>query len=371
MKSNKLIFLCLSLSGLLLTACKPSAPVDNAKYYHAEYQNPLEVLTPDGKQLQTEVADPSIVKGDDGLYYIFATDRMTLVSEDCCTWNQIDYEIINWPTWQNDLFPKTQFYMWAPDVIKVKDKWIYYYSLGSSEGKPGIGYGISDTCAGPYVDQGPLFTYEEIGDKDGTIDPQVFYDADGSLHMVYGSFNGIFVLDLEDDGMALKEGEDGKGNKTIIAGYSAKSDFTTYEGAYMIYKDGYYYLFVSSNLSVEHENSLYAVYTGRSKSLEGPFVGEDKRPLTLSGNGNTYGSLVLHSKPSFREFVAGPGHNSILIDDKGDYWIYYHAYHKNDNFKKRHLFMDKLTWDNQGFPLVKDQNPSFEETLEGPALKEE
>jgi GH43 family beta-xylosidase len=71
----------------------------------------------------------------------------------------------------------------------------------------------------------------------------------------------------------------------------------------------------------------------------------------MSGGGKTYGEICLMASVA-NTSVAGPGHNSILIDDAGDYWIYYHAYSEKDNHITRHLFMDKLAWDEDGFPYV-------------------
>ena len=64
--------------------------------------------------------------------------------------------------------------------------------------------------------------------------------------------------------------------------------------------------------------------------------------------------------------VYGPGHNSVLLDDAGDYWIYYHAFSSADNYSTRHLFMDKLLWDDNGFPYIENRIPSFQEELDGP-----
>lgn len=339
-------------------------------YYCPEYSNPTNVYTVDGRPFTLEVADPSIVKGDDGLFYCFATDRRTFVSEDGVEFYDIGYEIINWPTWQEKVIPDAHYYMWAPDVIKIGENWIYYYSFGTNgKGSPGIGYGVASTCAGPYVDKGPLFTYKDIDDVNGVIDPQVFYDKDGELHMVYGSFHGIYIVDLEDDGMSLKEGKDGKGNKTLIAGKRNVFDRSTYEGSYIIYKDGYYYYFGSVGTCCDGKNSTYTVYVARSENVKGPYVGIDNKPLTLAGGGTSLGNIVLYARPSFRDTVVGPGHNSIYKDDRGDYWIYYHAYSVKDNFKTRHLFIDKLIWDKNGYPYVDDFSPTYNEIIEGPAQR--
>ena len=67
--------------------------------------------------------------------------------------------------------------------------------------------------------------------------------------------------------------------------------------------------------------------------------------------------------------VKGPGHNSVLVDDAGNYWIYGHAYISTDNYATRHLMMDKLLWDKNGMPYVEGKNFSFNEELDGPWIR--
>ena len=83
----------------------------------------------------------------------------------------------------------------------------------------------------------------------------------------------------------------------------------------------------------------------------------------------TYGEVVVKVPFEKKDELAGVGHNSILIDDEDNYFIYYHGFSKLDNFKTRHLFMDKLLFDEQGYPYVKNFCPSFEEKNEGPVFK--
>ena len=92
-------------------------------------------------------------------------------------------------------------------------------------------------------------------------------------------------------------------------------------------------------------------------------------PLTMSGNGKTYGELVIWAGAGDDRDVVAPGHNSILKDDAGDYWIYYHAYSSLDNYATRHLFMDKIEWDEDGFPYVEGKQPTFEEEIDGPRFE--
>lgn len=359
------------------------APVTSSvekRYWSGTYSNPTTVINPSGTEYKSEVADPSIVRGDDGYFYIFSTNGVVLRSEDACEFELYSNQIIPTPTWWQDLYPGSSgFAIWAPDVVKVQDKWIYYYSLSAWGKCCGVGYAISDSIGGPYEDQRKLFDLNEIG-IDNCIDPQVIVDDDG-VYMAVGSFQGLFLLELTDDGMELLGGADyQKEHKTLIAGKVGGWDGSTYEGSYIIKKDGYYYYFGSAGTCCENQSSTYRVYVGRSESIYGPYVDSKRIPLTMSGGGNTYGELVLWAGTDADKPYAGPGHNSILMDDAGDFWIYYHAYSQNDNFVTRHLFMDKLSWSDSGWPYVSyydEENdkevkskPSMGIELDGPRFEE-
>ncbi len=338
-----------------------------------------------------EVADPHVVRGDDGYFYIFASGKNVLRSEDGSLWEKYDCQFINkdndpskpfgvW--WANDY--AMQKYgncdglgIWAPDVMHVKDKWIYYYSI-SDWGEPvGIGLAVSDNPGGPYEDYGKLFIGEDIG-VNNCIDPCMFKE-NGQMYLIMGSFQGVFLVELEEDGLSLKNGttyeeatEYWKTNKILLAGYDGPFDQSTYEGSYLTKKGDYYYLFVSTGECCKKEKSTYQVMVARSKDIKGPYLDASNNKLTDAGRTIVYGELVVWSSVKNRDTLVGPGHNSILVDDAGDWWIYYHSYVSRDNFKTRHLFMDKLVWGDNGFPYVGETlgsskcQPSYNEELTGP-----
>ncbi len=351
--------------------------LDPHSYVSGTYANPVNV-TNGGFDYKSEVADPSIVKGDDGYFYIFATGRVVLRSEDGCTFSVYSNSIIPVPSWGSELYDNTNgIEVWAPDVKKIGDKWIYYYSLSGWGKCVGIGYATADNIAGPYTDQGKLFTYKEIG-VENAIDPCI-YDDDGSIYMAFGSFQGLYLIQLTADGMGLYGGTDGTdlkagvtyqaANKVMIAGKVGSWDGSTYEGSYIIKHDGYYYYFGSSGTCCEGKSSTYRVYCGRSENITGPYVDSKNRPLTGSGNGVTNGDNVIWAGTNSDKDVVAPGHNSVLQDDTGDLWLYYHAYSSADNFNTRHLFMDKLIFDEKtGFPHVEGYKPTFQEEKDGPSL---
>jgi len=338
--------------------------VEERSYFNGVYSNPTVVVNASGSDFKKEVADPSIVRGDDGYFYIFSTNGVVLRSEDACTFEVFAEKVIDQPTWWQECYEEAAGYgQWAPDVIKVQDKWIYYYSLSAWGKCCGIGYAISDNVAGPYEDQGKLFTVAEIGIQN-CIDSQVIIDDDGSVYMVVGSFQGLYLLELTEDGMGLLGGVDyQKDNKVLVAGKPGNWDGSTYEGSYIIKEGEYYYYFGSAGTCCAQKDSTYRVYVARSKDIRGPYVDSSNHTFTMSGGGKTYGELVVWAGADSEKPIAGPGHNSILRDDKGDLWIYYHAYSEKDNFLTRHLFMDKLSWDDNGFPYVSYVDPETEKEV--------
>ena len=356
----KLTFSAVVLSILALTTSVAFA---------AQYSNPVLIRGFRTAPINVSVADPTVIQGDDGWMYSFSTNRLVLKSKDGCTWQVHSRNIIPNPTWGDDYYGRPiNARVWAPDVRKVQNKWIYYYSL-SAWGLPcGIGYAVADNVAGPYVDKGKLFTCSEIG-IENCIDPQVIVEDDGSVFMVMGSFRGIYLIELTRNGMGCLRGvEYQKETKTLIAGYPGSWDGSTYEGSYIVKKDGAYYYFGSVGTCCEGEKSTYRVYVARADDIRGPYCGSDGVPITQSGYGKTYGNLVVKAPASVPKSVVGPGHNSVFVDANGDWWLYYHAFTSLDSFRTRHLFMDKLLWDKSGFPYVENKTPSFQTPREGPKL---
>lgn len=353
-----------------------SSTIDVSELECGVYSNPVQVFTSAGSDFKTEVADPTVVRDPDtGTFYSFSTDRVLLSSDDGCIWSvyaQGD-NVINMPTWGEEVQPGKSVNLWAPDVVKLGDTWYYFYSLSGWGSPCGIGYGTSDNIAGPYVDQGRLFSCDDIGIYN-CIDPQVVVDdVTGDIWCVVGSFQGEYMVQLnqEDDGtISVYGGMDYQNdNKILIAGTpSASWDGSQYEGSYIIKKGEYYYYFGSSGSCCEGQSSSYQVRVGRSKSITGPYVDSKGIALTQSHGGTTYGEIVVWAGVNNKN-IAGPGHNSIVIDDAGDYWLYYHSYSNLDSFGTRHLFMDKLVWNDNGYPSVEGKKPSFQEEKDGPRIK--
>ncbi len=342
-----------SSSGIIGLSSSTTKAFDNGTYANA-----ILPLTKDGREYKSEIADPStIVKGEDGYYYVFSTLRRCFRSTDLCLWYVYSESVISRPTWGDDMASNPD--VWAPDVIKIGENWIYYYSLSAWGGPCGIGYATADDPSGPWTDHGCLFKYSELGISNA-IDPCVYVEDDGMVYMASGSFGGIYLFQLTADGLGF-EGSKAyqKANKILIAG-------TDYEGSYIVKRGEYYYLYVSAGSCCEGSSSTYRVYSGRSQKISGPYLDEKGNPLTASASTAT--SLVVWAGMGSGRQVIGPGHNSVFQDDKGQDWLIYHSYTDIDNFAARHLMMDKLIYDAGGFPFIDGKKPSYEEELAGPSL---
>lgn len=295
-----------------------------------EYFNPV---------LSISLPDPTIIKSNDGSFYLYATED---------TRNVPIYKSSNLIDWK---FQGTAFTdntrpnfepnggIWAPDINYINGKYVLYYSMSvwGGEWTCGIGAAVSDKPEGPFTDKGKLFRSNEI-DVQNSIDP-FYIEENEKKYLFWGSFRGIYAIELADDGLSVKPGA----QKQQIAG-------TAFEGTYIHKKGDFYYLFASTGSCCEGVNSTYKLVVGRSKSLMGPYV--DKTGKNMMDNGY---NIVISSNSRF----VGNGHCSEIVQDKnGADWIFYHGVDVN-NPKGRVLLLDQIKWDNENWPYVEGGSPSL------------
>ena len=100
-----------------------------------------------------------------------------------------------------------------------------------------------------------------------------------------------------------------------------------------------------------------------SDSFFGPYYGSDGK--TITDQDGTFGDLVIGPD----ENVAGTGHHTIIKDNVGEYLIIYHGFNINSDFNEERIaFMDKILWDENGFPYVKNKVASVGTLLPGPTV---
>lgn len=212
------------------------------------------------KRSSVSVHDPSVIKGNDGSYYIFGSHMAWAKTNTLTGWtgftNNINKNTTNtgnlfatywekWAKYNNKGTPNKlnndgdtialNGNLWAPDVIynKQMKKWCMYMSVNGPDYNSVIVMCTADRLDGDWKVVGPViysgFTnktgvashdytltdYKKVtGDTSlanrygganwnvyyGTnaIDPSVKYDEDGNLWMVYGSwFGGLYMLKLD------------------------------------------------------------------------------------------------------------------------------------------------------------------------------
>ena len=283
--------------------------------------------------------DPTVIRHSDGTYYLYATENVKNLPIFKST-NLVDWELVG-----TAFTDKTRPQMvpdgaiWAPDIQYIDGRYVLYYSKSrwGGEWECGIGVAVSDSPEGPFTDKGPLFISNEIGVQN-SIDP--IYVAEGNeKYLFWGSFRGIYAIRLSDDGLSVM-----KGAKPIqIAG-------TLTEGTNIFKHDGWYYLVGSAGTCCEGERSTYRVVVARSKNLLGPYV--DKEGRAAMDNG--FSLMMSRSKD-----VIGPGHNANFVtDDAGQHWMLYHGFDAADPDAGRKVYLDRIIWDADGWPMVEDGQPS-------------
>ena len=294
------------------------------------YRNPV---------INYSLPDPTVIKANDGYFYLYATEdiRNTPIhrSRNLVDWEEIGTAFTNEtrPTFE----PKGG--LWAPDINYIGGRYVLYYSMSvwGGEWTCGIGVATADKPEGPFTDHGALFRSNTI-QVQNTIDP-FYIEEGGKKYLFWGSFHGIYGIELSDDGLSVRAGAE----KRQVAG-------TAYEGTYIHKRGGYYYLFASVGTCCEGLKSTYTTVVGRSENLFGPYVDKQGRPMM-----ENHHEVLIHKNDAF----VGTGHNSeIVTDDAGNDWVFYHAVSRT-NPTGRVLLMDRVRW-TDGWPEVAGNEPSSE-----------
>lgn len=320
------------------------------------------------------VHDPSVVKADDGYYYMYQTDASYgnahtagghfhgRRSKDLVNWEYLGGTMASLPEWvvpklneiraAQGLAPADpnvdEFGYWAPVVRKVKEGlYRMYYSIvvpGTINGEGTWGersfIGVmenSDPANNDgWEDKGYVITtssdkgadaYGVAGDwancpfKFNAIDPGYVITDNGEHWLVYGSWHsGIAAVQVnaetgKPENLGMPWG-DISGYGKLIATRAANNRWQASEGPEVVYRNGYYYLF----LAYDALDVAYNTRVVRSTSITGPYVGIDGTDVTTNG-GDAY-PIVTHPY----KFANNPGwvgisHCAVFDDGEGN-WYY-------------------------------------------------
>ncbi|KAJ5098317.1 hypothetical protein N7532_005318 [Penicillium argentinense] len=274
------------------------------------------------RALDTDFADPSVIRTDDG-YYAFGTagngvNVQVATSSDFGSWelqSGTDAMPGPFPSWIAES-PA----IWAPDVIQRDDgTFVMYFSAASADdnSKHCIGAATSSSITGPYTPGDSALACPL--DQGGAIDADGFKDGD-TYYVVY-----------KIDGNSLNN--DGSTHPTPIMLQGLNSDAVTpngdpiqlldrddndgplIEAPSLVNVDGTYYLSFSSNM---YDTTKYDVSYATATALAGPYTKATapNAPLLVSGDPSNVGNL------------AGPGGADFNGDGTK---VVFHAFENGQN----------------------------------------
>ncbi|MBB1509288.1 arabinan endo-1,5-alpha-L-arabinosidase [Tessaracoccus sp. MC1756] len=201
---------------------------------------------------------------------------------------------------------------WAPEVLEHEGTWYLYYSastFGSNTSAIGLmtndRLNAEDPSAG-WTDRGEVVSSDGSTDYNA-IDPAVLVDQEGQGWMAFGSFwGGIQLVPLD-----LPSGTVAEGAEPVTIA-SRQTATNAIEAPALLYRDGWYYLFVSFDSCCRGTASSYNINVGRARSPEGPYL--DAEGVDLAEGGGTLLLEIVDNR-------IGPGGQSV----SGDH-IAYHYY---------------------------------------------
>src|ERR1035438_3985492 len=214
--------------------------------------------------------DPSSIMKCKDEYWVFYTGRgvPSYHSKDLEKWERGPAVFKTAPEWIAQVVPQNRnMSYWAPDIIKLGDRYLLYYSV-SSMGKMTSAIGLAtnptldpNDSAYHWTDQGVVVRTQE-GDGYNAIDPSLFHDSDGSLWFTFGSYwTGIKLIQLEPQtGKRIA-----RDSKIYSLAYN-----DSIEASYLCKHDNYYYLFVNWGSCCQGPRSTYNIRVGRSQVVTGP-----------------------------------------------------------------------------------------------------
>lgn len=336
-------------------------------------------------QAGVSVHDPSVLEAD-GTYYIYGSHMSAAKSTDLRTWTSVaegrssgnpvygkiyDSEdgALAYTGGYESVIPAETTSIWAPDVKYSEKRGLYYmyFCTSSNFYTSTVCYATSKTLEGPFEWQGNLvysgFNEQTIDktdvleyvDKDyavktymevdglsynqkkypNAIDPTIFWDKDGRMWMVYGSWSGgIFLLEIDEEtGKVIHPKADEANNidpyfgKRLIGG-----GHTSIEGPYIIYDSAtdYYYMYVS--YGALQRTGGYQIRVFRSKTPDGDYVDMGGQAPQIGSGNPAYFGLKLSGNyrlPSLDQAYMATGHNSAFVASDGKRYIVNHARFEN------------------------------------------
>ncbi len=362
--------------------------------------------------------DPRAAQAVDKRWWIFGSHMAVGYSDDLINWHNYasgfdeNNPLINYTNEQGDPVKFTDMFtydlgyhgditgMWAgcPLWLPEKNQWALYGSCTSV--LPDYGYNsvlwvmYADKIEGPYKDPQPMvFTNPSFNvsnsqayiasvcpdgatytDKSWwsntvrtthTVDPTAFWDKDGKLWMIYGSYNSLFILPM-DESTGLPDYEESY-QRELVATNAGKNDYSnndwksdwywgtrinytnfatdwTGEGTFIYYDTvtNYYYLYITYGGFASLGG--YNMRVLRSRTPEGPYIdaqGQDLLSVLDSDPVPVNAGVKMTANYQWHCNSVGylsPGHDSVLCETVDGVEKIFQMYHVRFNNRSEGFF---------------------------------
>ncbi len=241
---------------------------------------------------------------------------------------------------------------WAPEVMRVGDKWLLYYTGHSRQRKVQcLGVAAADNPRGPFRDSStePMVCQYDQG---GSIDANPFRDSDGKLYLYYksdgnavGKTTYIWGQRLSGDGLKVV------GEAVPLIKDDAKWEWRLVEAPAMVRSPAGHQLFYSAAFYGWDPNerlSRYATGYATCAGPLGPCRDAPENPILNSFNDREAGCL------------SGPGHPGIFQVGARTFMAF-HAWAATSGCRKaedeRYLYIAPLFWEDGKLRLAPSLRP--------------
>ncbi len=269
--------------------------------------------------------DPAIIRVGEDYYmvnssFLFFPCIPVSHSRDLIHWEVIGHAITN-PHWARLKGLEGGRGYWAPDISYYEGKFYITATYRLNEGQIPQRLQMvtsAENPGGPYCE--PVFL-----DEDG-IDPSIFTDLDGRRYMLLN--RGARIFEISGDGREIL-------SKPRLLWYGDNKKAS--EGPHILYKDGYYYLFMAEGgTGMGHRISV-----ARSRTLMGVYESCPYNP-------------ILRQWDEKRQIQCA-GHGMPVDTPEGDWYMVYLCTRPGPAgyaVLGRETSLDPITWTADGWPIV-------------------
>ncbi|MBC7400661.1 MAG: family 43 glycosylhydrolase [Mucilaginibacter sp.] len=271
--------------------------------------------------LKGNYADPSVVRDGEDYYLTHSSfDNIPGLT----IWHSKD--LVNWTPIANAL---TEFVggVWAPDIIKFKDKFYIYFPAG------GKNWVVTATNpAGPWS--------KPVDLKIGGIDPGHVATPEGKRYL---NLNDGRMAPLSDDGLSVTGPA-----KKIYEGWPYPKDWITecfcLESPKLTYRNGYYYMTAAQGGTAGPPTS-HMVVSARSKTPFGPWENSPNNPIIRNTDRNNKWASI--------------GHGTLVDSPDGKWWMIFHGFEAANRTIGRQILLLPIEWTKDGwFRVPKGADPA-------------